>query len=109
VAAVANVSYPGQEVLQLGVNSYPLVFHVRSTVREVDLETVRRQATEAPVLVYTAETAIPQLESSGLTVEVAGAFEHYRITRLSGRFLDHRQRASQVQPRVLLLVSPAPS
>jgi len=110
-AALANAAYEGQEVLELGVNSYPLIFHLRGPVREVDFEAVARAAAagDGPALVYTAATAIPQLEGLGLTVEVLGTFEHYHIPKLSGRFLDHRRRGGEVQARVLLRVGPGSS
>lgn len=62
-------------------------------------------ATHKPRILYTAEEDADSLMHAGLKIKVLENFEYYRISMLTGRFLDPATRSETTKTMVLLQVT----
>jgi 4-amino-4-deoxy-L-arabinose transferase-like glycosyltransferase len=96
-AFIANSQYPGVPVVQYKQHSYPLEFYIDAQISNIDtvatLDSVKK-----PVLLYVAESLDTVLVGPGLLLP------NFRISRLNGKFINKKRRASQLQWSKLELI-----
>ena len=63
-------------------------------------------AAHQPCVIYAAKESIDSLKQDGLKIKVLESFEYYRISMLTGEFLNPATRTKTTRKTALLLVTP---
>jgi 4-amino-4-deoxy-L-arabinose transferase-like glycosyltransferase len=102
-AFVANRQFPGMPVVQLrgAPYSYALEFYLDQPLLTVDSMGVLATLQRRPLLVYAPVKLVSKKDSfemagPGFRAPVAG-FEHFHISRLTFKLLDHRTREGETE------------
>jgi 4-amino-4-deoxy-L-arabinose transferase-like glycosyltransferase len=82
-------------------NSYALELYTQAPVQRWDLSALRQVASAQPVYLFLPAEAIADLESQGLAVSTLRTFEHFPVTRLNWRFLNHATRPDALRQLVV--------
>ncbi len=105
-AAVFLNGLPSRPTGLYGFNSFALDFYARAPIERWSLSDL--QARAGPVYVVLEARAVPELTEAGLRVQPLRAFKDYRVTRLTGRFLNPATRDEATREVLVALVSSAP-
>ena len=101
-AEYVNKHYPGRQVLQTRqFVSYPFDFYSNERVQYIDSIADLDKAKYAGALLF-----VPVRALEGPVPDSLPRFNHFGISRLTGKFLYHETREAQSEPYVLLPVEP---
>jgi hypothetical protein len=88
-----------------GESSWTYEFDFRGPTQYVHTDsTLRQQATNRPMLIFTSAPYADSLTNHGFRVQHIATFPYYHITQPEPAFLNYQTRASTTKPYVLLEV-----
>ncbi|QRK08220.1 glycosyltransferase family 39 protein [Archangium violaceum] len=100
---------PPRTVGTYGDKSYAFELYSHAPVHRWDLAALKEAASTRPVYLYVARERVAELEQAGLSVSPLRTFDQFRVTRLTGRFLNPATRPGVVRPMLVAEVGVAPS
>ncbi len=101
-----NLQEPGKAVCTYHENSYSFAFYIRQPIEyHYSPETIKASYPGQEVLVFTNEDQLPALVQAGLTPQVLKRFPHFRISQLSGKFLNEKTRETVTKKMVVVKVA----
>lgn len=101
-----NLQEPGKTVCTYHENSYSFAFYINQPIEyHYSPETIKARCIGQEVLVFTNEDQIPALVQAGLTIQVLNTFSHFRISQLSGKFLNEKTRQTVTKKMVVAKVA----
>ena len=107
-AAYVNSNYPTVTPGMYGYESRTFELYSKMPPLYFPVDSSKKMNTPFPALVFIPDNYFPQLINEGYTFTVLKTFEEYRITKLTGAFLDPHRRKDVVSKSSLIQINKAP-
>ena len=85
--------------------SRSLNFYLDRNIEYLDSVSFNELFTTDPILVFTTKGGYEQLQKSSRNVELVEVFNHTRVSKISGRFLNPKTRDGKLTEKYLLKIS----
>lgn len=86
-------------------NSYHFAFYLNQPNFQWNIDELKHEVKEKPVLVLTEKSKLDSLNNAGLKTQILQNFEEFRIAMLTGKFINYKTREEATKKMVVAMVS----
>jgi len=89
-----NQNFPGKKVAAYETSSYSFDFYANSNIQFLNSGTIDSAANNESLIVFTRQDYLDSLTLLNHEVRLIKSFPHFRISQLTGKFINHKTRTN---------------